>query len=102
MLSGGVSIIVVDHVYRFMTTVHSSFDGYFQLDNVPCHKDKIVTHWFLEHNQECTVLTTGTRSQCNRAPFGMGMGDVHYSCTHDKSAAPTRCYHVSMDQIPTH
>ncbi len=48
--------IVVDHVHPFMTTVYPSSDGYFQQDNTPCHKAQIISDWFLEHDNECTLL----------------------------------------------
>ncbi len=48
--------IVADHVYPFMATVYPSSDGYFQQDNAPCHKAKIILDWFLEHDNEFTLL----------------------------------------------
>jgi len=33
-----------------------SCDGYFQQDNAPCHKARIISNWFLEHDNEFTVL----------------------------------------------
>ncbi len=48
--------IVADHVHPFMATVHPSSDGYFQQDNAPCHKAQIISHWFLEHDNEFTLL----------------------------------------------
>ncbi len=48
--------IVADHVHPFMTTVYSSSDGYFQQDNAPCHKAQIISDWFLEHDNEFTLL----------------------------------------------
>ncbi len=48
--------IVVDHVLPFMTTVYSSSDEYFQQDNAPCHKAQIISDWFLEHDNEFTLL----------------------------------------------
>ncbi len=48
--------IVADHVHAFMITVHSSSDGYFQQDNAPCHKAQIISDWFLEHDNELTLL----------------------------------------------
>ncbi len=33
-----------------------SSDGYFQQDNAPCHKAKIISDWFLEHDNEFTLL----------------------------------------------
>ncbi len=47
---------VVDHVHPFMTTVYPSSDGYFQQDNAPCHKAQIISDWFLEHENEFTLL----------------------------------------------
>ncbi len=48
--------IVADHVHPLMTTVYPSSDGYFQQDNAPCHKDQIISDWFLEHDNEFTLL----------------------------------------------
>ncbi|KAG2458125.1 TCB1 transposase, partial [Polypterus senegalus] len=49
----GYLSIVSDHVHPFMTI---SSDGYFQQDNAPCHKARIISNWFLEHDNEFTVL----------------------------------------------
>ncbi len=48
--------IVADHVHPFMTTVYPSSDGYFQQDNAPCHKAQVILDWFLEHDNEFTLL----------------------------------------------
>ncbi len=48
--------IVADHVHPFMTTVYPSSDGYIQQDNAPCHKAQIISDWFLEHDNEFTLL----------------------------------------------
>ncbi len=48
--------IVADHVHLFMTTVYTSSDGYFQQDNAACHKAQISSDWFLEHDNEFTLL----------------------------------------------
>ncbi len=48
--------IVADDVHPFMTTVYPSSDGYFQQDNAPRHKDQIISDWFLEHDNEFTLL----------------------------------------------
>ncbi len=42
--------MVADHVHPFMNTV------YFQQDNAPCHKAQIISDWFLEHDNEFTLL----------------------------------------------
>ncbi len=47
--------IVSDHVHPFMTTVYHLL-MYFQQDNTPCHKDQIISDWFLEHDNEFTLL----------------------------------------------
>ncbi len=39
-----------------MTTVYPSSGGYFQQDNAPCHKAHIISDWFLEHDNEFTLL----------------------------------------------
>ncbi len=39
-----------------MTTVYLSSDEYFQQDNAPCHKAQIISDWFLEHDNEFTLL----------------------------------------------
>ncbi|KAK0143182.1 Transposable element Tcb2 transposase [Merluccius polli] len=54
--------IVADHVHPFMTTVYPSSDGYFQQDNAPCHKARIISDWFLEHDNEFTVLKWPSQS----------------------------------------
>ncbi len=48
--------IVADHVHPFMTTVYPSSDRYFQQDNAQCHKAQIISDWFLEHDDEFTLL----------------------------------------------
>ncbi len=47
--------IVANHVHPFMTTVYTSSDGYFQ-DNSPFYKAQIISDWFLEHDNEFTLL----------------------------------------------
>jgi len=48
--------IVSDHVHPFMATMYPSSDAYYQQDNAPCHKSRIISNWFLEHDDEFTVL----------------------------------------------
>jgi len=36
--------------------IYPSSDGYFQKDNAPCHKTRIISNWLLEHVNELTVL----------------------------------------------
>ncbi len=94
--------IVADHIHPFITTVYPSSDNFFQWDNASYHKAQIISDWFLEHDNEFTLLkktSTVTRSQSNRAPLGCGgTGDLHHGCVADKSAATAWCYHDNMDQ----
>ncbi len=39
-----------------MTTVHPSSDGYFHQDNAPYYKAQIISDWFLEHDNEFTLI----------------------------------------------
>jgi len=39
-----------------MATMYPSSDGYFQQHNAPCHKARTISNWFLEHDNEFTVL----------------------------------------------
>ena len=63
--------IVSDHVHPFMTTMYPSSDGYFQQDNAPCHKARIISNWFLEHDNEFTVLKWPPQSPDLNPIFGM-------------------------------
>ncbi len=47
--------IVADHVHPFMTTVYHLL-MYFQQDNASCHEAQIISDWFLEHDNEFTLL----------------------------------------------
>jgi len=58
--------IVSNHVHPFMATMYPSSDGYFQQENAPCHKARIISNWFLEHE-----------------------------ISH-KSPSTARCYHINM------
>jgi len=64
--------IVSGHVHPFMATMYPSSDGYFQQDNAPCHKAPLISNWFLEHDNEFTVLKWPSQSQLNRASLGCG------------------------------
>ncbi len=58
----GILSIVADHVHPFMTTVYPSSDDYFQQDNATCHKAQIISDWFLEHDNEFTLLKWPSQS----------------------------------------
>ncbi len=46
--------IVADH--PFMTTVYPSSDATSSQLNAPCYKAQIISDWFLEHDNEFTLL----------------------------------------------
>ncbi len=50
-----LSIFAV-HLHPFMTAVYTSSDEYFQQDNAACHQAQIISDWFLEHDNEFTLL----------------------------------------------
>ncbi len=54
-LNTTVYLSIVEHVHPFMTTVYHLL-MYFQQDNAPCHKAQIISDWFLEHENEFTLL----------------------------------------------
>jgi len=76
--------IVSDHVCPLMAIMYPSSVDYFQLYNAPCHKARNISNWFLEHDNECTVLKwppTVTKPQPNRASLGRGgMGASCLGC----------------------
>ncbi len=54
-LNATAFLSIVDHVHPFMTTVYHLL-MYFQQDNTLCHKAQIISDWFLEHDNEFTLL----------------------------------------------
>jgi len=75
--------IVSDHVHPFMATMYPFSDGNFQQDNASYHKARIISNWFLEHDNEfhCTKMApTVTRSQPNRASLGCGETGASWMC----------------------
>ncbi len=49
-----VLLLTVSIPYEY--SVYPSSDGYFQQDNALCHKAQIISDWFLEHDNEFTLL----------------------------------------------
>ncbi len=94
--------IFSDHVHPFMTTVYLSSDGYFQQDNAQCHKAQIISDWFLEHDNEFTLLKWPPQSP-DLNPIEQ-LWDVVEREIHIMDVQPTNlqqlqwCYHVNMDQ----
>ena len=54
--------IVADHVHPFMATMYPSSNGYFQHDNAPCPKAKVISNWFHKHDNEYNVLQWPSQS----------------------------------------
>ncbi len=74
----------------------SSSDGYFQLYNVPCHKDQIISDWFLEHDNEFTLLKWPPQSpDLNPTEH---LWDVVEREIHIMDVQPTNLQQVNMDQ----
>ncbi len=46
----------VKNMKAWIHPAFSSSDDYFQQDNAPRHKAQIISDWFLEHDNEFTLL----------------------------------------------
>lgn len=56
----------------YMTTIYSSYKGYFQNDYSPCLKAQVVSNWFHEHDNDFSVHSITfpvSWSESNRAPL---------------------------------
>ncbi|GBL98602.1 Transposable element Tc1 transposase [Araneus ventricosus] len=49
--------ITVDHLHHYMAFVFPTGNGFFQQDNAPCHKARIVLKWFEEHTDEFHLMS---------------------------------------------
>lgn len=67
-----LSDIVTVRIWPFVAIIYPSFNGYFQLNNAPCHKAQVVSNSLDEHASQFNVL-------CR-------MGDLQNECASDKSA----------------
>ncbi len=83
-----------------LTTVYHLL-MYFQQDNAPCHKAQIISDWFLEHDNEFTLLKWPPQSpDLNPIEYLWDVveREIRIMNAADKSAATAWCYHVNMDQ----
>ncbi len=87
--------IVGDHVHPFMTTVYHLL-MYFQLYNTPRHKDQIISDWFLEHDNEFTLLKWPPQSP-DLNPIEL-LCDVMEREIHIMDVQTTNLQQVNMDQ----
>lgn len=88
--AGGRTVIVWSCKYRSVTlycfcvnpftiTALLSSDGYFKNDNTACNKAQIISNWFLEHDDEFTVISWPpwwTRFQSNNISLGFQPTDL--------------------------
>lgn len=80
--------------YRvFVLTVFIFMTACFQQDNGPCHKDQIITNWFLEHEKEFSALKWPPQLP-NFNPIDVG--DWHQRCATNKFSSTVWCYHINM------
>ncbi|GFY11419.1 transposable element tcb2 transposase [Trichonephila clavipes] len=52
LIGGRYVSILFDHLYPFMSIVHSDGLGQFQQDNVTPHSSRIATEWLQKHSSE--------------------------------------------------
>ncbi len=72
-------------------------DSYFQQDNAPCHKAQIISDWFLEHDNEFTLLKWPPQSP-DLNPIEHLWDVVEREIRSRKICSKLWCYHVIMDQ----
>ena len=98
--------VVADHVHPIMAIMYPSSNRYFQHDNAPCHKAKVISNRFHEHVNEFNVLQWSSQSlDLNPIQHLWDVartGDSQHECTVDKSAEIAWCNHLNMEQCFRH
>ncbi len=90
--------IVADHIHPFMTTVYHLL-MYFQQDNAPCHKAQIISDWFLEHDNEFTLLQWPPQSpDLNTIEHLWDEVEREILIMDVQLTNLQECYHVNMNQ----
>ncbi len=92
--------IVADHVHPFMTTVYPSSDAT-SSRIMHRHKAQIISDWFLEHDNEFTLLKWPPQSP-DLNPIeqlcDVVEREIHIMDVQTTNLQKLWCYHVNMDQ----
>ncbi len=92
--------IVAVHVHPFMTTVYSSSDAT-SSRIMHRHKTQIISDWFLEHDNEFTLLKRPPQSpDLNPIEhlWDVVEREIHIMDVQTTNLQQLWCYHVNMDQ----